>query len=101
MLLHETKVFGLTFNELGENLEGVGKKVGAYKKYGENNAKLSELLDLTTISHERPRRVFLTRLGKSFQRSDDARKTNILKNQIFRMDIIRDIIQNGSVTFFV
>lgn len=86
---------GLTFNELGEKLEGPGKKEGAYKKYGENHAKLSELLDLTTISHERPRRVFLTRLGKSFRRSDNARKTNILKNQIFRMDIIRDIIQNS------
>ena len=86
---------GLTFNELGEKLEGPGRSDVAYKKYGENHAKLGELLDLTTINNESPRKVFLTKLGESFFKSNDSRKTAILKSQIVRMDIIRDIFQNS------
>ena len=83
---------GLTFNELGRLLEGAEKKEGAYKKYGENHAKLAELLDFVTITTERPRKVYLTKLGLSFFESDDERRINILKTQIYRMEIIKDII---------
>ncbi len=83
---------GLTFNELGRLLEGAGKKEGAYKKYGENHAKLAELLDFVTITTERPRKVYLTKLGLSFIESNDERRINILKTQIYRMEIIKDII---------
>ncbi len=76
-------------------MERKEKKVGAHVKYGENHAKLAELLDLVTITNgpsEAHRKVYLTRLGKLFNSSDDSTKANILKSQIFNMDIVQDII---------
>ena len=91
-ILNDEGNIGLNFNELGRILEGPGKKEGAYKKYGENHAKLAELLDFVTITTDRPRKVYLTKLGKSFVDSDDKRQINILKTQIYRMGIIKDIM---------
>lgn len=83
---------GLTFIELGRLLEGGNKSNVAYRKYGENHAKLAELLDLVAITKTTPRLVFLTRLGRNFLESDNNRKVDILKSQIFRMSITKDII---------
>lgn len=83
---------GLTFDELGQYLQGSGKNIVAYKKYGENHAKLAELLDFVTITHTKPRKVILTKLGRFFNKSDSLKKIEILKSQIYRMAIIKDII---------
>ncbi len=93
-ILAEEGNSGLTFNELGELLEGPGKNEVAYKKYGENHAKLAELLDFATITNTRPRQVFLTKLGKIFYKSESSKKISMLKSQIYRMAIVKDIIVN-------
>lgn len=83
---------GLTFSELGYYLQGPGKNDIAYKKYGENHAKLAELLDFVAITETRPRRVYLTLLGESYYKASSQRKLQILKTQVFRMEIVKDII---------
>lgn len=89
---------GLTFIELGKILlaKDKNKKNCAYTKYGENHAKLAELLDLATITHERPRKIYLTKLGNLFLTLDEQSKVDLIKNQIFRMKIIKDIINKYS-----
>lgn len=86
---------GVTFDELGIMLQGK-RSDAANKKYGENHAKLAELLDLVTITFDRPRKIFLTKLGEISSKRSLVEKQNILKQQIFRMPIIKDIIINHS-----
>ena len=87
---------GMTFIELGKKLEGKNKKKGADKKYGENHAKLAELLDFVAITNDRPRKVFLTRLGERFLAMESKEKDEMLKTQVFRMRIVQDIIKKSS-----
>jgi len=94
-ILVENGDIGFNFLELGKLLERKDKKDGAHIKYGENHAKLAELLDLVTITNspkETHRKAYLTRLGGYFHSSDDVTKTNIIKSQILNMDIVKDII---------
>lgn len=85
---------GLTFNDLGILLEGQGKNDVAYKKYGENHAKLAELLDLVNITNARPRRIYLTSLGEMYYKADSKYRKEIIKTQIFRMYLVKYIIMN-------
>lgn len=87
---------GLTFVELGQALDKTAITKVAFLKYGENHAKLAELLDLVTITNTRPRKVYLTKLGTSFYNSSQLRRVEVLKAQIFRMDIIKDLIIKSS-----
>jgi hypothetical protein len=99
-ILLENGNCGMTFDELGEIFRDEKTNQVANKKYGENHAKLAELLDLAAISNERPRRVFLTRLGKRFLDIDAQGKCEILKTQLFRMRIVQDIIIRSSKADF-
>lgn len=99
-ILWEDGDSGMTFLELGKKLEGPGKEKGAYLKYGENHAKLAELLDFVVIDNSRARQVFLTKLGKSFYNSDIRKQEEYIKRQIIRMDVIRDILNQKSQKAF-
>jgi len=99
-ILHDQGNSGLTFTEMGSYLEGQGKKNIAYYKYGENHAKLAELLDFVTITNTRPRKVFLTKFGEAFYNSKQSKKIEIIKNQIFRMDLVKYIIQKHAEDSF-
>jgi len=83
---------GFTYSQLGEIMATKERNDVANKKYGENHANLARLLDFVAITNTMPRRVFLTKLGKVFDKANDKVKIEILKFQIFRMEIIKDII---------
>jgi hypothetical protein len=99
-ILMESDNKGLTFLQLGKKLLATGKTNYAYNKYGENHSKLAELLDLVTINQERPRKILLTELGKSFYHLKKQQKEKILKNQVYRMEIVKDIIVKHSEDTF-
>lgn len=90
---------GLSFYQLGICLQGKRSEY-ANKKYGENHAKLGELLDLVVITSTRPRKIYLTKLGKVFYEANESKKVEILKSQIFRTAIVRDIIQKSNYGSF-
>ncbi|MBS4022545.1 MAG: hypothetical protein KGZ79_08990 [Dethiobacter sp.] len=91
-ILSKENDIGLTFLEMGRKLQEGQRGEVADRKYGENHSKLAELLDFTTITQGRPRKVFLTKLGKGFLQENNTNKREILKAQIYRMAIVKDII---------
>lgn len=90
---------GLTFDELGD-LFGVTDTDYARKKYGEEQSKLAEFLDFVAITYTRPRKIYLTKLGKLFIQASCTEKKKIINQQIIRMEIVKDIIQKQLITSF-
>ena len=60
--------FGPSFVEVGKHYLDTGHQERAYIKYGENHAKLSELLGTTVIKNEDRRRIYLNELGLAIER---------------------------------
>lgn len=82
----------LTFNEIGLILTEEGKNDAAYKKYGENQSKTAELLELVSISSSVPKKVSLTPLGQIFNDLDSTTRNSVLFYQILKTNIIKQII---------
>lgn len=90
-VLYRAGDYGPTFEKLGYFLRGKASEI-ALKKYGENHAKCCELLDLTAITNNRPRQVYLTSLGKIYYRLKSKEKEKIILHQLLRMPLVREII---------
>ena len=99
-ILEKENDVGLTFEEMGKRLQRGHRNTVANRKYGENHSKLAELLDFATITQGRPRKVFLTKLGRAFIKANDKEKSEILKSQIYRMAIVKDIIDKHVLDSF-
>lgn len=85
--------FGPNFLELGRYLTTHGKKEGAYRKYGENHAKLASLLDLVYLDNKSsPIRIYLTELGKQYNKLDNKKKKTLVSKLAFRIPIIKKIL---------
>jgi len=92
-ILKKAGNFGPTFNDLGKYLTGQGKNEVAYRKYGENHAKLAAQMDLTWIATDkRSNEVFLTLLGKEIIKLDKQDFDKMVSKLSVRIPIIRDII---------
>ncbi|MCX5677539.1 MAG: hypothetical protein NTY76_00300 [Candidatus Omnitrophica bacterium] len=98
-ILYNENDRGLTFNELGWFLQRRLKKDGAHKKYGENHAKLANLLGFVKINNSRPRNVFLSAVGKELHLARNEQKKLIIKNQLLNMALIKDILSNYNDVF--
>ncbi len=95
-ILHECGNFGPDFVVLGKYLTGNGKKLGAYRKYGENHAKLGELLGLCFIdTTPRPNKVFLTNLGKIFVHLEDARQKEFVAKISVQIPIVNLVLKKA------
>lgn len=79
---------GYTFIEIGKLLCSPGKKDGAYTKYGENQAKLAELLGLVYITSN-PRHIYLSDIGSKYLTLSEDNKYLFLKYQIYNMPVIK------------
>lgn len=79
---------GYTFIEIGRLLCTSGKKDAAYTKYGENHAKLAELLGLVYITSN-PRHVYLSDIGSRFLTLSEYNQRLFLKYQIYNMSVIK------------
>ncbi len=60
--------FGPSFVEVGQHYLESGHKRSAYIKYGENHAKLAELLGVADIRKQDMKRVFLNELGYELEK---------------------------------
>ena len=91
---------GLVFKEIGYQLVK-SPNDSAGTKYGENHAKLAEMLDLVEI-HSRPSKVTSTKLGKYLLGFQPEEKKELLKRLLIRQYIIRKLIYEagkGSVEY--
>lgn len=85
--------FGPTFAELGEQFLESGKKESAYKKYGENHAKIAQLLGLVVIVRKSHSRVYLSQLGKVVESYTIEEQVRIIHRLIFRIPVIKFLIR--------
>ena len=96
-ILHDSGNIGPDFKKIGYYLLGHGGNDLAYYKYGENHAKLAELMDLSFITHESPRRIYLSELGFIYYQSEDMFREKLAKIQILKIPIIHKIIKENIV----
>ncbi|WP_297638646.1 hypothetical protein [uncultured Clostridium sp.] len=82
----------LTYNEVGILLTNDSKKIGAYKKYGENQAKTGELLELVSISSSTPKTVTLTKLGKELLTVNKNIFDNIIFFEVLKCKFIKYLL---------
>lgn len=86
---------GLGFDALGYQLMRCQGKM-AQKKYGENQAKLAELLGLVSISTTKPRMVKLTSWGLYLIPMPWEDKSSVLKKMVLRNAYIQCLIRESS-----
>ena len=84
---------GINYTDMGRYLLSSGKTETAYKKYGENHSKTSELLDLVYIRREGCSQIFLSQFGKVFLEQDVGIIQQIIRRLILRIPLIRNICQ--------
>ena len=82
---------GLSFKELGYKLKKPLQKT-ASQKYGENQARLAEMLHLVTINDSAPKRVFVTRLGKYLNRYSFLEKENVIRSLLLQDPYIQHVV---------
>ncbi len=84
---------GLSFAEIGYQLVK-SPNDSAGTKYGENHAKLAEMLDLVKI-HNRPSKVTSTKLGKYLLGFKPEEKVELLKRLLLRQFLIKKLIHDA------
>lgn len=84
---------GLPFNEIGFQLVKSPNDT-AGRKYGENHAKLAEMLELVEI-HNRPSKVTSTKLGKYLLGFQPEEKKELLKRLLIRQNIMKKLIHEA------
>lgn len=82
----------LKFNDIGLLLTEGSKKDAAYKKYGENQSKTAELLELVSISSKVPKIVSLTSLGENLLLTEKSTFEKIIFFQILKCNLIKHLI---------
>ncbi|WP_027631546.1 hypothetical protein [Clostridium hydrogeniformans] len=82
----------LNYNDVGLLLTEGDKKTDAYKKYGENQSKTGELLELVSISSSVPKTVSLTPLGEALLNVNKEVFDNIIFFEILKCNIIKHLI---------
>lgn len=84
---------GMSFAEIGYQLVK-SPNDSAGTKYGENHAKLAEMLDLVEISN-RPSKVTSTKLGKYLLGFKPEEKKELLKRLLVRQFLIKKLIHDA------
>ncbi len=79
----------LNYNDVGLLLTEGDKKASAYKKYGENQSKTGELLELVSISSSVPKTVSLAPLGKALLNIDKEVFDNVIFFETFKCNLIK------------
>ncbi|MGL5411353.1 hypothetical protein [Cetobacterium sp.] len=82
----------LTYDEVGMLLTNDSKKLSAYKKYGENQSKTGELLELVSISSSTPKTVTLTQLGKELLTVNNTIFENVIFFETLKCKFIKYLL---------
>ena len=87
--------YGPSFVEIGEHFLESGHKQTAYLKYGENHAKLAELLGIVEIKKIERKRVFMSDIGKIIEKLDVKKQNDCFIKLAARIPIIQEAIKLG------
>ena len=88
--------FGPSFLEVGQHYIDSGSDERAYVKYGENHAKLAEILGVVEIRQESRKRVYLNELGKSLEKRSEAEQEDCFVKLSGRVPIVQYAIKHGT-----
>jgi hypothetical protein len=92
---------GLSFSEIGYQLIKASH-IGAQTKYGENHAKLAQMMSLVSITNTRPAIVNSTPWGRFLLKYTLEDKCDVLKKLLLRNAFIQKLIAeafNGFVSY--
>ena len=94
---------GYTYDDIGELLLDCDKNQTAYKKYGENHAKMGELFGLTYIDRKIfPHRVYVTNVAMHYNELDNCLKSmllvrTILSSNLFKILFLKSFVDEVNV----
>lgn len=88
--------FGPTFLEVGQHYIESGSDERAYVKYGENHAKLAEVLGVVEIKQENRKRVYLNALGRALEKRCEVEQNDCFVKLSGRVPIVQYAIKNGT-----
>lgn len=98
-ILEDAGNTGFRYNEIGEYLTHKGKQKIAYLKYGENHAKLAELLGLVKIqNNNKYKLIYLTQLGCQFNSYNEKMKIEILRRLSLKVPVVQKILSDAQQT---
>lgn len=88
--------YGSDFIKLGKYLTNSKKNDVAYRKYGENHAKLGTILGLSFIdTTSRPNQIFLTELGKIFYSLTKEKQVEYIIKMCIRIPLIKTTMKTA------
>lgn len=87
--------FGPSFVEVGKHYLETGHQERAYIKYGENHAKLSEILGTTIIKKEDRKRVYLNDLGIAIEHRSVEEQHECFIKLSARVPIVQYALKNN------
>ena len=87
--------FGPSFLEVGQHYIESGSDERAYVKYGENHAKLAEILGVVEIRQENRKRVYLNELGKALEKRSKLEQEDCFVKLSARVPIVQYAIKHG------
>ena len=90
--------FGPSYLEVGRHYLENGHTERAYIKYGENHAKVSELLGTTTIKKEDRKRVYLNEIGYEIEKLSTDKQHECFIKLSGRIPIVQYAIKNDIVS---
>lgn len=86
--------FGPSFVEIGKHYLGSDRNDVAYRKYGENHAKLAEVLGLAYIVNDGSKRVHLTEIGRELEKRDIEVQKSCIKKLAGQIPIVQKAIRD-------
>lgn len=88
--------FGPSFLEVGQHYIESGSDERAYVKYGENHAKLAEILGVVEIRQENRKRVYLNELGKALEKRTEEEQQECFVKLSGQVPIVQYAIKHGT-----
>lgn len=84
---------GPSFIEIGEHFLESGHNATAYIKYGENHAKLAELLGLVSIKRLDKKRAFLSDIGREIEKLKIEKQDDCFAKLALKIPIVQETIR--------
>lgn len=85
--------FGPGYEKVGRYLLEKGKNPLAYFKYGENHSKLAMQLGLLKTKKEGSHtQVFLSEVGKLYERTEEEKKQEYVNKHVLKIPIVNDLV---------
>lgn len=84
-----------SFLELGKQLREPGKSNGAYTKFGESYGKYAALLDIATLTDDKPTSVQISPIGKVILNVSDYSRNDFFIKETLRIPIVQVLLRDS------